>query len=226
MDKKKLQVVVHESEAVREAIKTGVPPEEAATIYVEANRKAEGGEWVELYHQEPRYGLSEYHPHATSIVRFWGPSAYLEGKHQLSRSKAESLFEKGLVGKTHELVRGSRDYGAKPYEKISGKWQRKPQEGRIPEISPGGAYPPAGSRALHRHWEIEQMYRHKKRGDESLERRLLSIFAIGIVAVLAVLYGKSSGYVVFSPPSAQPLLSILLLIAFGIFFYVLRKKVF
>ena len=228
MKKKELEAVIHESEAVQEAIKAGVPQEEAAHLYVGANKKAESGEWLDLYHQESRYGKSEYHPHSTSLVRFWGPAKYLEGKERLSRSQAERLFEKGLIGKTHELVRGSRDYGNN-YEKVEGRWRKKLHEGRIPESSPGGAYPPIGSRVLHRHWEIEQMYRHKKRKDGGLERKMVGIFLLLVLGGLGLIYfgrGAHTGYAVLDSQRIISLPFVLFILAFCVLVPVFVRKLF
>ncbi|MBI1972634.1 hypothetical protein HYS50_01365 [Candidatus Woesearchaeota archaeon] len=230
MDKKKLEAIISESEEVRNAIVAGAPREEAVKIYLESNEKVEKGEWVELWHQEPRYGTSEHHPHATSIVRFWGPAQYLEGKKYLSRSKAEDLFEKGFIGKTHELVRGSSEYGEKLYEKTGGKWQRKRLEGRISERYEGGAYPPLGSHVLHRHWEIKKMYEYQKRREVAGDQKTISIiliFFIGFLFLLVWFQQKGGvGYAAAEIVSNSTILALLFLVLCLIFIYFYRKRIF
>ena len=92
MNDRDLETVIKESESVREAIKRGVPREAAVRVYLDANKKVESGEWVELYREEPRHGISPFHPQSTSVLRYWGPKTLLKGKPMIARSKAERLF--------------------------------------------------------------------------------------------------------------------------------------
>lgn len=132
--------------SVEEATEKGVPREEAMIIYRESNKKVESGEWVELRVFTVRSTeRPEKYPHATSLVRYWGPEKY----KGLSGKKLDKLYNEGEIGKTHELVRGSDIYR---------------EEGSLAKGTL--SMPPLGSRVLHRHWEIEQMYRKRKKEEK------------------------------------------------------------
>lgn len=170
MDKVELERIIKENEGIREAIKSGIPEEEAVKIFLESNRKVESGEWVELYKVEPRYGKSEYHPQSTSIIRYWGPKNLLEDKEQISRKQAEKFFSKGIVGKTHELVGGSGIFKQR-YIKRGGRHYREIDASIRPSY-------PCARRVLHRHWEIGEMYKYQRKRKESLENRLLGVILL------------------------------------------------
>jgi len=130
-------------ESIKEAIKEGVPPLKAEEIFENANKKVESGEWVELRAFRVRdTSDQEKYPGATSLCRYWGPKEYKE----LSNAQLDRLYREGKIGKTHEVVRGSDKY------KIGGSLEKK-----------NLSMPYPGSRVLHRHWEIAQMYRYKKK---------------------------------------------------------------
>lgn len=169
-------------QSVEEAVRDkGVPFDDAMSIWEESNRKVSSGEWVELRHDNlvptrdnrvrkknpnrVRGGFAE----GTSLVRFWGPSEYTEK----SREGLEKAYRRGEIGKTHEVVRGSDVYKAAEYIENSGalgsvreglkrgipmerlkRFFKKPLYG--PEASTDL---PRQARSMHRHWEIEQMYR-------------------------------------------------------------------
>lgn len=125
-------------------------------------------------------------------------------------------------------MRGSSEYGERPYEKTEGRWQRKVLEGRIPERHPGGAYPPLGSRVLHRHWEIKKMYDYQKKRNRSSENKMLNIFFIFMVGFIIslVLYQQKAitGYMFLENAKIPNILFFFLLFIFFILLYFLRKK--
>ena len=132
-------------ESVSTAIGSGVQELEALRIFRESNRRAESGEWIELRIITVRDAKNQdWFPHGTSLCRYWGPMKY-DGS---SNNKLLKLYKDGEIGKTHEIVRGSEIY------RIGGRLS----EGTV-------SIPPIGSRVLHRHWEILQMYNYKKRGE-------------------------------------------------------------
>lgn len=144
-------------ESIKEAVEQGVPEKEAKELFEEVNRKVESGEWIELYHEEPRYGRA--YPYSTSVIRYFGPKSYLkEGQISISRSKAERMFEKGIIGKAHEVVRGS-DLYKMHYIKKGKKYAREPDTSIRPSY-------PFTARILHRDWEIAEMYRKKKKSEK------------------------------------------------------------
>ncbi len=167
MDKKRIESLVNESEAVREAVKRGVPEHDAVEVYANANHRVELGNWVEIFREEPRLGKSVYHPHSTSIIRYWGPKEF-DG---VTRSKAELLYEKGIIGKTHELVIGSDRYSK--------------------DLSSRPSYP-VGRRVVHRHWEIEDMHKYQKKR-QGLEDKLI-ILAFAAFMVFGLLGRSFSGF--------------------------------
>jgi len=119
-----------------------VSREDAYKIYNESNQRVESGEWIELGVERVRSSTNPNYPHETSLCRCWGPAEYLGS----SKKHLENLFKKGKIGKTHELVLGSEKY--KPDGSL--------HEGTV-------SIPPLGSRVSHRHWEIAQMYRYRKK---------------------------------------------------------------
>lgn len=128
--------------SIQEAIERGVPQEDAKRIFKESNEKVGEGSWVELDTFRIRdTNNPETYPQATSLFRYWGPEKF----KGISRSKLNNLYKQGKIGKTHELARGSEKY------KIGGS-----------EFKGTISKPPKGSRVLHRHWEISQMYDYEQ----------------------------------------------------------------
>ncbi|MBI2110141.1 hypothetical protein HYT58_03155 [Candidatus Woesearchaeota archaeon] len=170
MKRRSVKKLLAENESIQEAIKKSVPLRDAIRIYENANNKVENGEWIELHKEKPDYSTSKLEPNldSVSVIRYWGPKEYLDENDSISSSKAKSLFERGLIGKTHELLRGSDLYGVK-YVKSRGKYSKQFELGKHP------SHPPIGSRVLHRHWEISQMYRKRKRG---LEGKLIALLVV------------------------------------------------
>ncbi|MBI1969612.1 hypothetical protein HYS48_02865, partial [Candidatus Woesearchaeota archaeon] len=113
MEKRNLQKILAESESIRKAVEQGIPLEEAVELYLEVNRLVEEGKWIELHVRKPKH--AEKLEQGTSVIRYWGSKELLGEEGYISTSKAKSLYEKGLIGKTHELVRGS-DYHPKERE--------------------------------------------------------------------------------------------------------------
>lgn len=138
-------------ESVKDAVKKGVPHNNAISLIRESNKKVETGEWVEIgienvtttVHNQPE-DKEMNHPfyQGTSLCRYWGSKEY----KGCSRSKLYKLYDEGKIGKTHEIVRGSDVYP------LTGKGSER--QGTLSRPGPG-------SRVLHRHWEIEQMYRRQ-----------------------------------------------------------------
>ncbi len=119
-----------------------IPLESLEKIREDSNQKVASGKWVEL--DTFRIGISKNqadYPHATSVMRYWGPQTY-QGS---SRRQLDKLYKLGKIGKTHELIRGSDVYPRKNLKE--GEYE----EGTV-------SLPGKGARALHRHWELEQMY--------------------------------------------------------------------
>ncbi|OIO81833.1 hypothetical protein AUJ84_00020 [Candidatus Pacearchaeota archaeon CG1_02_32_132] len=131
--------------SVQEAIKQGVPENDAKLIYKYANKMVSSGKWVELGIITVRdTNNPEEFPHGTSLCRYWGPSKY-EGA---STKRLKNLYDNGTIGKTHEVVRGSDVY-------LEG--------GRESE---GTMSVPKTGRVLHRHWEVAQMYKKMAHKEE------------------------------------------------------------
>ncbi len=131
-------------QSVKEAVAHGVPKTEAIQLLHEVNDKVQSGDWVELRTITVRDTTHKPHEewgYGTSLCRYWGPTQY----SGVSGKQLEKLYDQGKIGKTHEVVRGSNVYH------IGGKLS----EGTL-------SLPPAGSKVLHRHWEIEQMYKRRK----------------------------------------------------------------
>lgn len=206
MKKKDLERIYSESKSIRDAVKRGVPLKDVAELYLEVNDLVESGKWVELYVLEPRYGKEETYPYSSSIIRFWGPEGLLEGKKYITRSKAQRLFEEGKMGKTHELVRGSEIY-------LKDKSERP---------SP----PPEGSRVLHRHWEIYDMWRYReKQKNKRLFLIMVSLITLSGLFFIFNINLKKIGYTILT---GNLILNYLIIIAFVLSFLIiivsLRKK--
>jgi len=132
--------------SIKEAVKQGVPREEAKNLFDDAKRKIESGKWVELKVFRVRATANqETYPYGTSLCRYWGPEEY----KGLSQTKLDNLYKEGKIGKTHEILIGSNKY------KIGGRLS----EGTV-------SVPPRASRVQHRHWEIAQMYKYRKRKEQ------------------------------------------------------------
>ena len=139
--------------SVRDAVIEGIPTKEARKILREANKKVSSGEWVYLNYLSVRdTNDHKVWPDATSLCRYWGPEKYKD----LSKKQLGKLYEKGEIGKTHELVRGSDKY-------MRGG---KLSEGTL-------SLPPVGSHVLHRHWEVAEMYYIKKKSSKDNYKSLL-----------------------------------------------------
>jgi len=132
----------------------GITKKEAKEIFNESNKKVESGEWIPL-EKITVTGTNDpgSFPDGTSFARYWGPGGYL-GK---SKKFLQKEYKAGKIGKTHEIVRGSEKYKTHTYKKIGNKYFKKwnPPEKREASL------PPEGSRVLHRHWEIGQMWDYK-----------------------------------------------------------------
>lgn len=88
----------------------------------------------------------------------------------LPENVAERYFKRGIIpGKIHEIFGGYEFHGERGnYEKLNGRWQRRSfsrpirkGESKYSNYSPPGES--VGQRPLHRHWELEDMYRYKKK---------------------------------------------------------------
>lgn len=115
----------------------------------ELNKKVESGEWIELKIERARDTTNpEKYAQATAIYKYWGPKDY----KGLSTSQLYKLYRQGEVGKTHEMIRGSKVYK---------------EDGRLSKGTI--SIPPEGSRVLHRHWEVKEMskYRNKNKRRDS-----------------------------------------------------------
>ncbi len=121
------------------ALKEGISESEAKELLLELNKKAESGEWIVLKQFTVAPAKSPRYSHGTSSYSYWGPEEY----KGLSGKKLEGLYNQGKIGKTHEIVRGSDVYDMK---------------------NKRASIPPKGSRVLHRHWEIGQVYRKRREG--------------------------------------------------------------
>lgn len=129
-------------ESVKEALKRGISEADAKNLISELNKKVEVGKWVELRAFRVRATSNpEQYPHATSICRYWGPKEY----ENLPNVKLDNLYKKGEIGKTHELMRGSDKYK---------------EGGSL--VKATVSMPQKGSRVLHRHWELAEMYKYRK----------------------------------------------------------------
>ncbi|NCO11673.1 hypothetical protein CO038_01445 [Candidatus Pacearchaeota archaeon CG_4_9_14_0_2_um_filter_39_13] len=129
--------------SVQEAVAQGVPESDAKIIHAYANKKVSSGKWVELGKITVRdTNNPEEFPHGTSLCRYWGPSEYLGS----SAKKLKNLYDEGVIGKTHEVVRGSDTY------RTGGRESEGTMS--VPEVG----------RVLHRHWEIAQMYKKIRYG--------------------------------------------------------------
>ena len=84
---------------------------------------------------------SEYLAKFEKVVKEQGIGKWVE--------RMENLYKEGKIGKTHEILIGSNKY------KIGGRLS----EGTV-------SVPPKASRVQHRHWEIAQMYKYRKRKEQ------------------------------------------------------------
>lgn len=201
MNENQIEKIKKESKAVREAIKEGIPEKKAVKIYLDANNKVKDGRWIEIYKTDPSYATSDEYKHAGLVYRYWGPQNIIEeeltkkGKAVTPSALERLCKEKALIGKTHEIVLGSKEYGDIPnlskgtyrqYKKTEDGWKRKELQGKIPQTKPKGAEPPPGSRIQHSHWEIKQMYE----GIEEKKAKNIKSLGFGFL----ILFGCSSAY--------------------------------
>lgn len=137
-------------ESIKEAIESqGIPKDEAKELFDELNKKVESGEWVELKKitvRNTNRDKKDDWGYGTSLCRYWGPA-----KYKGSSGKAlDRYYDRGEIGKTHEVVRGSD------------KWKEHGRYSRGEVSLPG-----PGSRVLHRHWEISQIYKKRREYQEA-----------------------------------------------------------
>ncbi len=241
MSDEQVEKLKKESKAIREAIKEGVPAEDAVRIYLDANKKVESGEWVEIYEEHPRYATNKYLPQSTMITRYWGPKNIIEEeiikkRKAVTSNQLESLCEeKGLIGKTHELVLGSKEYGDiayeskgeyKQYKKTNNGWRRKEFEKKIPETEPEGAHPPPGSHVFHRHWELKDMHagRKKKHAKNNLFIGFLILFGCGLAYYLLSHAASITGYAITKTEKSNIYFSILVAVILGLLFLFIAMK--
>jgi len=129
--------------SVREAVKLGVPKEDAKRIFNELKEKVESKEWIELGSLTIRAADNKQkYPQGTSLCRYWGSPKY----KNLPNHTLKDLYESGKIGKTHEIVTGSDKW------EIGGSLFKRTV-----------TIPAKGSQVSHRHWEIEQMYKYRKK---------------------------------------------------------------
>lgn len=127
-------------QSVENAILIGVPEEEAKRLLKGCNEKVLSGEWVELKTLSVGSTTNpEVYPQATSLCRYWGKEKY----KLCSGKQLYKLYNQGIIGKTHEMIRGSDKY--------------KP----ISVLSDGEVSIPFIRRVLHRHWEIGRMHKRE-----------------------------------------------------------------
>ena len=140
--------------SVQEASLSGIPLKEARKIWRDANEQVKTGYWVPLdIIRVASARNQEDYPDATTLIRYWGPKEY----EKSSRKKLDRLFKAGILGKTHELIRGSDIYP-----------QKDLKTGRLKDNKT--TIPKKGSRVLHRHWEVGQMHDYKNNPREDIEK--------------------------------------------------------